>query len=102
MSEDELEIEVGFTFEYEDFFDFVKAEKPNLYETMFNRFKESHKHFYANEKDFDNHYDLTDLFAFFREKYRIEFDIVWDKFKDSEYPHSHYLVPKDEEDGKNV
>jgi hypothetical protein len=44
MSKDELEIEVGFTFEYEDFFDFVKAEKPNQYEAMFNRFKELHKH----------------------------------------------------------
>ena len=98
MSKDELEIEVGFTFEYEDFFDFVKAEKPNQYEAMFNRFKESHKHFYDNEKDFDNPYDLTDLFAFFRETRRVVFHIVWDKFKDSEYPHSHYLIPKDKEE----
>ena len=93
---EELEIEVGFTFEYDEFFDFVEADNPSLYETMFNQFKESNKHFYDNEKDFNNHYDVTDLFAFFREEYRIEFDIVWDKFKDSEYPHSHYLTTQEE------
>lgn len=98
MSKDELEIEVGFTFEYEDFFDFVKADNSWFYEHLFLRFKEEHKHFYDNEKDFDNHYDLTDLFDFMREKHRFLFTSIWTKFKDSEYPHSHYLIPKDKEE----
>ena len=48
MRKYELEIEVGFTFEYEDFFDFVKADNSWFYEHLFLRFKEEHKHFYDN------------------------------------------------------